>query len=131
MQDALGSEWATPWRASLMRLVQFSADGVPRVGTVSEVSIVELAGTWADVLGQFSSGAAARPAATGREWALERCTLRAPLPDAPRPIFWLGMNYIAHEAEAGKPLGAPRPERPVVFDKHVEAMADPDEVVHL
>jgi 2-keto-4-pentenoate hydratase/2-oxohepta-3-ene-1,7-dioic acid hydratase in catechol pathway len=41
------------------------------------------------------------------------------------------MNYIAHEAEAGKTLGAPRPERPVVFDKQVEAMADPDEVVHL
>ena len=112
-----------------MNLVKFSVDGMPKVGAASGGSIIELTGTWVDVLQQFSGGVAAQPAVAGRTWA--EYTLRAPLPDNPRPIFCLGMNYLAHEAEAGKPLGASRPLKPVVFDKQVEAMADPDTVVHL
>jgi 2-keto-4-pentenoate hydratase/2-oxohepta-3-ene-1,7-dioic acid hydratase in catechol pathway len=114
-----------------MLLVKFSADDVLRVGAVSDGRVVELVGAWSDILGQFSGGVAGRPVTTGREWPLDRCALRAPLPDTPRPIFCLGMNYVAHAAEAGKPLGAPRPAQPLVFVKQADAMADPGEAVHL
>ncbi len=114
-----------------MRLVRFSADGAARVGALAHGSITELAGTWTDVLEQFSGGTAVRPATTGPFWTAADCTLRAPLPNASRPIFCMGMNYVDHEAEAGQPLGAVAPAKPVVFVKQAEAMADPDEVLHL
>ena len=114
-----------------MRLVRFRADGSDRVGAVSGETITELAGTWADALGQVSWEAGATAATTGRAWAAADCALLAPLPDISRPIFCLGMNYADHEAEAGKPLGAAAPTKPVVFVKQAEAMANPNEVLFL
>ncbi|MDQ2960846.1 MAG: fumarylacetoacetate hydrolase family protein [Candidatus Dormibacteraeota bacterium] len=110
-----------------MRLLRFDAEGAARVGAVSDGVITEFAGSWSDLLRQFSGGVAAHPTATGRTWDAGAVAVRAPLPDRPRPVFCLGINYVAHEAEAGQSLGVIRPSRPVVFVKHAEAIADPGE----
>ncbi len=114
-----------------MRLVRFDADGASGVGVLEDEAVSELAGTWEETLLLFSGGAAGRPSRTGRTWHLADVALRAPLPNSPRPIFCLGLNYRAHEAEAGKPLGVTLPTGPVVFVKHTDAIADPGETLHL
>src|ERR1700674_4275487 len=101
-----------------MRLVKFSAAGVNRVGVWQNGYIDELSVTWDDMLELATKGAgrAALPAAE-RTWAVEDCTLQAPLSDEGRPIFCLGLNYIDHEAEAGSTLGVQHPTSPVLFVK--------------
>ena len=115
-----------------MRLVKFSAAGESRVGVLQNGMIEELAVSWREALERVTggSGRAALPAAE-RSWAVDECTLQAPLSDDGRPIFCLGLNYIDHEAEAGGTFGMQRPVSPVVFAKQPESMADPDEDLFL
>jgi 2-keto-4-pentenoate hydratase/2-oxohepta-3-ene-1,7-dioic acid hydratase in catechol pathway len=115
-----------------MRLVRFSADGARRIGVVIDDVVHELRGEWTDILEQCTAGSAPQqPARTAGTWPLDRCTLHAPLADAGRPIFCMGLNYRDHEAEAGRPLGLQPSVKPVVFVKQPEAMADPGEELNL
>jgi 2-keto-4-pentenoate hydratase/2-oxohepta-3-ene-1,7-dioic acid hydratase in catechol pathway len=115
-----------------MRLVKFNAAGVNRVGVWQNTHIDELEVSWRDLLELASGGGgrAALPTAE-RSWAVEDCTLKAPLSDDGRPIFCLGLNYLDHEAEAGSTLGVQHPTSPVVFVKQPEAIADPSEALGL
>jgi 2-keto-4-pentenoate hydratase/2-oxohepta-3-ene-1,7-dioic acid hydratase in catechol pathway len=115
-----------------MRLVKFSADGARRIGVVTDDVVHEMPGEWTEILQQCSGGSAPQqPASDARTWPLDRCTLHAPLSDAGRPIFCMGLNYRDHEAEAGRPLGLQPSVKPVVFVKQPEAMADPGEELTL
>lgn len=110
-----------------MRLVRFEVEGATRVGMLRDGTIDELSATWSGVLQQFAGGVRAQPDTTGHTWEAEACVLRAPLADRPRPVYCMGLNYLAHDTEAGQSLGVSRPAKPVVFVKHFEAIADPDE----
>jgi 2-keto-4-pentenoate hydratase/2-oxohepta-3-ene-1,7-dioic acid hydratase in catechol pathway len=115
-----------------MRLIRFSADDARHIGVVIDDVVHELPGEWTEVLRRCSGGSAPRqPTSDARTWPLDRCTLHAPLSDAGRPIFCMGLNYRDHEVEAGPPLGLQPSVKPVVFVKQPEAMADPDEELNL
>ena len=114
-----------------MRLVRFDAEGATRVGALRDGAIDELSATWTAVLEQFAGGVRAHPATTGRTWDAGECVLRAPLADRPRPVYCMGLNYLAHDTEAGQSLGVSRPAKPVVFVKQFEAIADPGEPLAL
>ena len=100
-----------------MRLARFRADGEDRVGWLADEEIVEIGLRWAEaVVASLEPGRPAIAARSGRRRPLPRCTLLPPLPTGRGGLFCLGMNYRAHDEEAGGALG-PRARRPAIFWK--------------
>ncbi|WP_354700775.1 putative protein YisK [Paraconexibacter sp. AEG42_29] len=92
-------------------------DSVPVGGEVREDMVVAFA-DGQTVLDRLASGD--RTPATGPAYPLADVALLAPVP-APRCIFGIGLNYVAHAAETEQEL----PEAPMVFMKLPSAVVPP------
>jgi 2-keto-4-pentenoate hydratase/2-oxohepta-3-ene-1,7-dioic acid hydratase in catechol pathway len=121
-----------------MRLVSFGPRYGERPGVLLGEAILDLGAVSRDLAGSWrtllAAGALAeiralaadpsrRPQGAMRPAATVR--LGPPVPD-PGKIVCVGLNYVDHAAEQGKPL----PERPLLFAKAASALAGPrDDVV--
>jgi acylpyruvate hydrolase len=90
--------------------------GTPLAGEVRADEVVAFDDT-TTVLGRLASGE--RAAATGARHPLGDVTLL--VPHAPRAIFGIGLNYLAHAREQGREP----PEVPIVFMKLPSSAAAP------
>jgi len=117
-----------------VRLVSFGPPGAESSGVLVGDSIVDLAaastelsGTWKALLTRGALDHVrrlAKDSATPRI-AAQDVRLGPPIAD-PGKIVCVGLNYVDHAAEQGKPL----PERPLLFSKASSALGGPrDEVV--
>ena len=103
-----------------MRLITYQSSTGPRVGVLNGERVRPVPGM--DMLAlirQGEAGLAKAGASTETELALSSLTLLAPIPEPPRNIMCLGMNYAAHAAESlrAKSLPIKMPEVPVFFTK--------------
>ena len=106
-----------------MHLITYQSESGANVGIVSGGMVRPLPGV--DMLNLIRRGELAQ--ASGRELPLDSLPLLAPLPNPPRNIICLGMNYAAHAAESlrAKSLSVKLPEVPVFFTKASTAVNTP------
>lgn len=121
-----------------MRLVTFTVDGGPPTAGVllADGGIVPIAGSgWDSVLDVVRADDLARLAthvnATSPAWPLDRVRLLPPLPDPPRNVFCVGVNYRSHFDEGNRPLGTAAPDAPVLFTKPWTSLVGTDQTVEL
>jgi 2-keto-4-pentenoate hydratase/2-oxohepta-3-ene-1,7-dioic acid hydratase in catechol pathway len=93
--------------------------------------MVEIAETWLDALARCSGMTPGSLTETGRRFSLTECEFLAPLPDAGRGVFCIGMNYADHDAEARGLLGTEAAAHPVLFVKLASAMTNAYAVLSL
>ena len=106
-----------------MKLISYSRAGVDGFGAVVDDDVVDLTGsagatTLVDLLGGdgLDAAHAAGRARRGVVRAAD-CTLLPPIP-RPTKILCVGVNYVAHAAEAGREVG----EYPVIFQRYAETL---------
>jgi 2-keto-4-pentenoate hydratase/2-oxohepta-3-ene-1,7-dioic acid hydratase in catechol pathway len=117
-----------------MRLLTASVQGRAEGGVVvGEDGVVSLRGLGFDsVLALIAAGpqawprVAAESAAAPVSWRLDELTLLAPIPDPPRNLWAVGVNYPRHFSEGRRPEGAAIPEIPVFFSKPWTALVGHD-----
>jgi 2-keto-4-pentenoate hydratase/2-oxohepta-3-ene-1,7-dioic acid hydratase in catechol pathway len=108
-----------------MKLVTYRFDGRPGFGAVKEQGVVDLGKclpTVADLAALISDKAAleeaTRIAATApADFDLARLQLEPVIP-RPNKVICVGINYVAHAAEAGRTVG----KYPVIFHRYAETL---------
>lgn len=108
-----------------MKLISYRRAGKPRFGAVNDSGVVDLASRLtgvADLATLVSNRAAlddARrlAAATAADFALDQVELDPVIP-RPNKIICVGINYVAHAAEAGRTVG----KYPVIFHRYAETL---------
>lgn len=103
-----------------MRLITYQSCSGPMLGVLNGVWVRPVPGIdMLDLIRQGEPGLDQASASAEIELALSTLTLLAPIPDPPRNIMCLGMNYAAHAAESlrAKSLPIKMPEVPVFFTK--------------
>jgi 2-keto-4-pentenoate hydratase/2-oxohepta-3-ene-1,7-dioic acid hydratase in catechol pathway len=111
-----------------LRLARALGSEGPYVGLVTGDRLECLAGSWTDVL-ERCTGPNPEPRIqellTGDRRALSDSELLAPISDSNQRVFCTGMNYAAHESEAGSALATSGATRPIIFLKTLDAIAAP------
>ena len=103
-----------------MRLITYQSCSGPMLGVLNEKWVRPVPGIdMLDLIRQGEPGSDQARASAEIELALSTLTLLAPIPNPPRNIMCLGMNYAAHAAESlrAKSLPIKMPEVPVFFTK--------------
>ncbi len=106
-----------------MKLISYSRDGTVGFGAVVDDEVVDLtrvggAAVLADLLGGAGLDAARAAVERGTSsFPLVECRLLPPIP-RPTKILCVGVNYVAHAAEAGREVG----EYPVIFQRYAETL---------
>jgi 2-keto-4-pentenoate hydratase/2-oxohepta-3-ene-1,7-dioic acid hydratase in catechol pathway len=106
-----------------MKLISYSRDGTVGFGAVVDDEVVDLtrvggAAVLADLLGGAGLDAARAAVERGTSsFPLAECRLLPPIP-RPTKILCVGVNYVAHAAEAGREVG----EYPVIFQRYAETL---------
>lgn len=100
-----------------MRLASFTRpDGTSSYGTADDTTIrdagVELSGKYADLKAVLAAGATATLEGVGDPLPLSSVTLLPPVPN-PEKILCIGLNYLPHILESGRP----HPEYPSIFTR--------------
>ncbi|WP_439522955.1 fumarylacetoacetate hydrolase family protein [Marivita sp.] len=100
-----------------MRLASFTRpDGTSSYGTADDTTIrdagVELSGKYADLKAVLAAGATATLEGVGNPLPLSSVTLLPPVPN-PEKILCIGLNYLPHILESGRP----HPEYPSIFTR--------------
>lgn len=101
-----------------MRLVSFTRpDGTPTYGTATDDTVFDagavLGETFADLKAVLSAGAISELNGVGEPFALADVTLLPPVPN-PEKILCVGLNYLPHILESGRP----HPEYPSFFTRY-------------
>ena len=107
-----------------MKLVSFLRDGKAGFGIVGDDDhVVELTGrlSGADnlqaVLEQDRLGDLAKMGGDGQQWHIDELAL-LPVVQNPSKVICVGINYVAHAAEAGRKVG----EYPVIFQRYADTL---------
>ena len=103
-----------------MRLITYQSCSGPMLGVLNGEWVRPVPGIdMLDLIRQGEPGSDQARASAEIELALSTLTLLAPIPNPPRNIMCLGMNYAAHAAESlrAKSLPIKMPEVPVFFTK--------------
>lgn len=105
-----------------MKLVSFlRPDGSASYGTSDGVVVfdagAELAATFPDLKSVLRAGAVARLAGVGAALPLGQVTLLPPVPN-PDKILCIGLNYLPHILESGRP----HPAHPSIFTRYPESL---------
>jgi 2-keto-4-pentenoate hydratase/2-oxohepta-3-ene-1,7-dioic acid hydratase in catechol pathway len=100
-----------------MRLASFTRpDGTSSYGTADDTTIrdagAELSGKYADLKAVLAAGATATLEGVGDPLPLSSVTLLPPVPN-PEKILCIGLNYLPHILESGRP----HPEYPSIFTR--------------
>lgn len=100
-----------------MRLASFTRpDGTSSYGTADDTTIrdagAELSGKYADLKAVLAAGATATLEGVGDPLPLGSVTLLPPVPN-PEKILCIGLNYLPHILESGRP----HPEYPSIFTR--------------
>ncbi len=104
-----------------MKLVSFSVDGgAAQVGYIEDGNVVPLGSS--SMIEYIERGG--KP--SGEGVALERVKLHAPI-SRPAKIIGIGLNYEDHAEETGQSL----PEKPIVFAKYPNTIADPGDAIRV
>lgn len=101
-----------------MRLASFTRpDGTASFGTAVEDRILDagavLSDRFADLKAVFAAGAAAELDGVGEALALDAVTFLPPVPN-PEKILCIGLNYLPHILESGRP----HPDYPSIFTRY-------------
>lgn len=101
-----------------MRLVSFTRpDGTPTYGTATDDTVFDagavLGETFADLKAVLSAGAISELDGVGEPFGLADVTLLPPVPN-PEKILCVGLNYLPHILESGRP----HPEYPSFFTRY-------------
>ena len=105
-----------------MRLVSFlRPDGTASYGTASDSSVRDagavLSGTYPDLKAVLAAGAVAELNGAGDTVPLSEVTLLPPVPN-PDKILCIGLNYLPHILESGRP----HPEYPSIFTRYPSSL---------
>jgi 2-keto-4-pentenoate hydratase/2-oxohepta-3-ene-1,7-dioic acid hydratase in catechol pathway len=105
-----------------MRLISFlRADGTPSYGTTDGTTLrdagAEMAGDFPDLRAVIAADAVAALDGTGPEMPLGDVTLLPPIP-APEKILCIGLNYLPHILETGRP----KPDYPSIFTRYPDSV---------
>lgn len=101
-----------------MRLASFTRpDGTPSYGTADDDGIRDagavLSGKYVDLKAVLAAGALAELDGVGDSIALDEVTFLPPVPN-PEKILCIGLNYLPHILESGRP----HPEYPSIFTRY-------------
>jgi 2-keto-4-pentenoate hydratase/2-oxohepta-3-ene-1,7-dioic acid hydratase in catechol pathway len=105
-----------------MRLVSFErADGTASFGTTDGTVVHDagaaLAGRFADLAAVLAADAVGELAGTGAAIPLAEVRLLPPIP-TPGKILCIGLNYLPHILETGRP----KPEKPSIFTRYPDSV---------
>ena len=105
-----------------MRLVSFlGADGAPSYGTTDGTVLRDagrqMAADYPDLRAVIAAGAVGALEGTGPEMPLADVSLLPPIP-APEKILCIGLNYLPHILETGRP----KPEYPSIFTRYPDSV---------
>lgn len=107
-----------------MKIVSFERNGQTGFGAVIGDKVVDLTGkiagaqTLAALLASGKTGEAkAIVEGQAGDFALSQCTLLPVIPQ-PSKVLCVGLNYVAHAAEAGRKVG----EYPVIFQRYADTL---------
>jgi 2-keto-4-pentenoate hydratase/2-oxohepta-3-ene-1,7-dioic acid hydratase in catechol pathway len=105
-----------------MRLISFKRrDGSRGYGTTDGTTMrdasAELSGRFPDLASVIAADAVAELAGVGPEMALSEVTLLPPIPE-PEKILCIGLNYLPHILETGRP----KPEKPAIFTRYPDSV---------
>ena len=126
MSDRCGESraGAVEWNRRGMRFVSFVRHDAAGFGVVvDDDTVADLTGVLAgvggirDLLAQDRTAEAADAAASAPTCALSQLQLAAVVPN-PSKVICVGINYVAHAAEAGRTVG----EHPVIFQRYAETL---------
>ena len=126
MSDRCGESraGAVEWNRRGMRFVSFVRHDAAGFGVVvDDDTVADLTGVLAgvggirDLLAQDRVAEAADAAASAPTCALSELQLTAVVPN-PSKVICVGINYVAHAAEAGRTVG----EHPVIFQRYAETL---------
>ncbi|MDR3530859.1 MAG: fumarylacetoacetate hydrolase family protein [Rhodopila sp.] len=106
-----------------MKLISFVRSGQTGYGAVIDSGVAVLTGTAGaatlrDLLAVGGVDAARARVATAKpDFVLADCDLLPPIPD-PAKVLCVGINYVAHAAEAGRTVG----KYPVIFQRYADTL---------